>query len=74
MSTRGNTPRVRVEGGTGFKAESRGEAVYQRTFSGKGNIVNKTIFATKAVRKQLPETPGEGGNHQGPTRRVNVFW
>jgi hypothetical protein len=48
MSTRGSTPRVRVEGGTGFKAESRDEAVYQRTFSGKVNIANKAMFVTKA--------------------------
>jgi hypothetical protein len=35
MSGRGKTPRVKVEDGTGFKAELRDKAVYQRTSSGK---------------------------------------
>jgi hypothetical protein len=49
MPARGNTPRVRVEDGSGFKVESRGEAVYQRTSSGKVFFANKVIETTKAV-------------------------
>jgi hypothetical protein len=35
MTVRGKTLRVKVEDGTGFKAESRDKAVYPGTLAGK---------------------------------------
>jgi hypothetical protein len=35
ITVRGKTPGIKVEDGTGFKAESRDEAVYQGTLTGK---------------------------------------
>jgi hypothetical protein len=67
MTVRGKTPGEKVEDGTGFKVESRGEAVYQGTLTGRALSCWESKWGfRKQYWKRLPETPVKGKTIRDP--------
>jgi hypothetical protein len=64
----GNTPRVKVEGGTGFKVKWRHGTVYQRTAAGIASDCRNRWRSRKRELKAPPETPAEGELAKDPKK------